>query len=294
MLTVEPNSAEDRVTLSLSKGDPRTFDAVVLAVPPRQVERILGDASRYGIANVEAYDAYPIVDVHLWHDGGSIGYDFVAALESPLQWIFEKAPGYLCCSISAAQQYLQMPTEAIESLAWREVQTFLPALKNAKLLRSAVTRNPEATWLPRVGAPRTAQATTHPAIAIAGSWTNTGWSDTMESAVRSGALAASYLLEAQNGLQSLGETEWGRSKQSLQLFRASQEVNFKTSFFRESGEAGASPPPADRNPQNVLSSAKSPHRSSARRQNSACGARRAGFCKSSPPKAGGRESSRRT
>ncbi len=248
VLTVEPNSAEDRVTLSLSKGDPRTFDAVVLAVPPRQVERILGDASRYGIANVEAYDAYPIVDVHLWHDGASIGYDFVAALESPLQWLFEKAPGYLCCSISAAQQYLQMPTEAIESLAWREVQTFLPALKNAKLLRSAVTRNPEATWLPRVGAPRTAQATTHPAIAIAGSWTNTGWSDTMESAVRSGTLAASYLLEAQNGLQSLGETELGRSKQSLQLFRTSQEVNFKTSFFRESGEAGASPPPAEQEP----------------------------------------------
>ncbi len=206
VLTLEPNSTDDRVTLSLSKGDPRTFDAVVLAVPPRQVERILGDASRYGIANLEAYDAYPIVDVHLWHDGGSIGYDFVAALESPLQWIFEKAAGYLCCSISAAQQYLQMPTEALESLAWREVQTFLPALKSAKLLRSAVTRNPEATWLPRVGATRTGQATTHPAIAIAGSWTNTGWSDTMESAVRSGTLAASYLLGAKDGVRSLSVT----------------------------------------------------------------------------------------
>ncbi len=198
--------SDGRVTLSLSKGETRTFDAVVIAVPPRQVERILGDASRYGVANVESYEAYPIVDVHLWHDGGSIGCDFLAALESPLQWIFEKAPGYLCCSISAAQQYLQMPTEALESLAWREVQTFLPALKDATLLRSAVTRNPEATWLPRVGAARTAQGTTHPAIAIAGSWTDTGWPDTMESAVRSGTLAASYLLEAQDGLRSRSET----------------------------------------------------------------------------------------
>jgi squalene-hopene/tetraprenyl-beta-curcumene cyclase len=186
----------DGVTLSLSKGDAAGFDAVVLAVPPRQAERILGDSSRYGVANLDAYDAYPIVDVHLWHDGGSIGLDFAAALESPLQWVFEKAPGYLCCSISAAGQYLTMPTQELEALAWREARVFLPALARANLIRAAVTRNPEATWLPRVGSQRTVQRTTHPAIAIAGSWTDTSWADTMESAVRSGALAAEILLDA--------------------------------------------------------------------------------------------------
>jgi len=181
-----------RVTLSLSKGDEH-FDAVVLAVPPRQAARILGDPARYGVANLDKYDPYPIIDVHLWHDGGSIGRDFVAVLESPLQWIFEKEPGYLCCSFSAADEYLRQPTAELEALAWGEVQTFLPALKDAKLVRSAVTRNPEATWLPRVGVARTPQRTNHPAIAIAGSWTQTGWPDTMESAVRSGNLAAQLL-----------------------------------------------------------------------------------------------------
>ncbi|MGA7202506.1 MAG: hydroxysqualene dehydroxylase HpnE [Candidatus Cybelea sp.] len=191
VLTVTPN--DGRVTLSLSKGD-TYFDAVVLAVAPRQAERMLGEPQRYGVTNLDKYDPYPIIDVHLWHDGGSFGRDFVAALESPLQWIFEKEPGYLCCSFSAADEYLRQPTAELESLAWREVQTFLPALKNAKLVRSAVTRNPEATWLPRVGAARTQQRTNHPAIAIAGSWTETGWPDTMESAVRSGNLAAAALL----------------------------------------------------------------------------------------------------
>jgi squalene-associated FAD-dependent desaturase len=175
------------------KGDEQ-FDGVVLAVGPRQAERILGDPARYGVGNLDKYDPYPIIDVHLWHDGGSIGRDFVAALESPLQWIFEKEPGYLCCSFSAADEYLRQPTAELESLAWREAQTFLPALKNATLVRSAVTRNPEATWLPRVGVTRTLQRTNHPAIAIAGSWTETGWPDTMESAVRSGNLAAAVLL----------------------------------------------------------------------------------------------------
>jgi squalene-associated FAD-dependent desaturase len=189
----DPSVTPSGITLNLSKGD-TYFDAVVLAVAPRQAERILGDPARYGVTNLDNYDPYPIIDVHLWHDGGSIGRDFVAALESPLQWIFEKEPGYLCCSFSAADEYLRQPTAELESLAWREVQTFLPSLKDAALTRSAVTRNPEATWLPQVGATRTLQRTNHPAIAIAGSWTETGWPDTMESAVRSGNLAAEIVL----------------------------------------------------------------------------------------------------
>ncbi|HEV3194663.1 MAG TPA: squalene--hopene cyclase [Candidatus Cybelea sp.] len=200
VLSVTPDGAG--VTLNLLGGDTPHFDAVVLAVPPRQVAKLLGDAAAYGVENLDAYDPYPIIDVHLWHDGGSIDLDFAAALDSPLQWIFEKAPGYLCCSFSAAQEYLLLPTAELEAFAWREVQAFLPSLSEATLLRSAVTRNPEATWLPRVGAQRTSQHASHPAIAVAGSWTDTGWPDTMESAVRSGVTAASGLLNAQGQLDS--------------------------------------------------------------------------------------------
>jgi hydroxysqualene dehydroxylase len=184
------------VTLNLSKGEQPPYDAVVLALPPRQVSSVLGDARRYGVENLAAYDPFPIIDVHLWHDGGSIGLDFAAALDSPLQWIFEKSPGYLCCSFSAADEYLLMPSARLEAFAWHEAQTFLPSLNAATLVRSAVTRNPEATWLPRIGATRTAQRTADPRIAIAGSWTDTGWPDTMESAVRSGKNAAFLLLQA--------------------------------------------------------------------------------------------------
>jgi squalene-hopene/tetraprenyl-beta-curcumene cyclase len=194
------NANSHRVTLSLSKGDTRsqaTFDAVVIAVNPKQTAKLLGDPARFNVRGLEAYEAYPIVDVHLWHDAGSIGLDFAAALDSPLQWIFEKAPGYLCCSFSAAQEYLNLPTAELEALAWGEAQAFIPVLKNATLIRSAVTRNPEATWLPRLGVKRTAQSTSSTAVAIAGSWTDTGWADTMESAVRSGSAAAKHLLDAE-------------------------------------------------------------------------------------------------
>ncbi len=245
---VEPS--ESGVILRLSKEEPAAaFDAVVLAVPPRQVARILGDPARYGVANLEAYEAYPIVDVHLWHDGGSIGLDFAAALESPLQWIFEKTPGYLCCSISAADRYLQMSTELLERLAWEEAQTFLPALRAATLTRSAVTRNPEATWLARLGAARTRQRTDHPAIAIAGAWTETGWPDTMESAVRSGRVAANLLMRTHPGPPSPSETSnffgaatEGRFKACSAEKVAEQELHVdveRRAFSRERVDRGA-------------------------------------------------------
>ena len=184
---------DDAVTLHLPDDRHVRFDAVVLAVSPRTTAKLLQSPERFGVRALDTYDPYPIVDVHLWHDRGALGFDFAAVLDSPLQWIFEKEQGYVCCSISAAGDVLTVPTAELEKLAWAELQAFIPELRDGRVLHAAATRNPEATYLPRPGSARTAQRTTHPHVAIAGSWTETGWPDTMESAVRSGALAAEAL-----------------------------------------------------------------------------------------------------
>lgn len=206
--------SEGGVTLHLLGDRTVEFDAVVLAVPPRTAAKILGDPESYGVRGLQAYDAYPIVDVHLWHDGRSMGYDFAAALESPVQWIFEKSPGYLCCSFSAAQTYVSLSTAQLQALAWKEVQAFVEPLRGARLVAGAVTRNPEATYLPQAGARRPGQSTNHPAIALAGAWTDTGgWPDTMESAARSGIAAARGLTAAggSNERRPLAAVAGGRS-----------------------------------------------------------------------------------
>jgi squalene-associated FAD-dependent desaturase len=169
------------------------FDGVVLAVSPRTTAKLLGTPEQFDVRALDTYDPYPIVDVHLWHDRGALGFDFAAVLDSPLQWIFEKDEGYVCCSISAAGDVLTVPTAELERLAWQELCAFVPALRDGKVVHAAATRNPEATYLPRPGAPRTQQRTSSPRVAIAGSWTQTGWPDTMEAAVRSGAAAAKWI-----------------------------------------------------------------------------------------------------
>jgi squalene-associated FAD-dependent desaturase len=184
-----------RVRLQMPSGENAEYDAVVVAVPPPALARLLGDCVSYGIDGVDAFEAFPIIDVHLWHDVGTLGFDFAALLDSPVQWIFEKAPGYVCASMSAAGDYISMNTEELARRCWEEARAAIPALRSATLTERAVTRNPFATYLPALGEARPAQRTHFGNVAIAGSWTSTGWPDTMEGAVRSGIAAAGVILE---------------------------------------------------------------------------------------------------
>ena len=175
--------------------DELRFDAAVLAVPPRALAKLLGEPARFGVPPLEVYEPYAIMDVHLWYEGADVDFEFAAILDSPVQWVFKKGEGYLCCSISAADEHVAKPTTDMVAVAWSEVQAGLPQLAGARLLRGAATRNPEGTYLAQAGAPRPHARTTLPNLAVAGAWTATGWPDTMESAVRSGLAAAAVLLE---------------------------------------------------------------------------------------------------
>ena len=64
----------------------------------------------------------------------------------------------------------------------------------AELLWSRVSREPYATVALRPGVQRPGVETSRPNVARAGTWTDTGWPATMESAVRSGRAAARYVL----------------------------------------------------------------------------------------------------
>jgi len=187
-------AAGDGIELQTSGGDAR-FDGVVLAVPPRALERLLGNPASYGVPPLDVYEPYAIMDAHLWHDAGILPFEFAAILDSPVQWIFQKAPGYLCCSLSSAGALIASPTAEVVAKVWEELQQAVPALRGASLVRGAATRNPEGTYLAAPGAPRPGPETRDPRVAIAGAWTATGWPDTMESAVRSGMAAARVLVK---------------------------------------------------------------------------------------------------
>lgn len=175
-----------------ASGEEIGADAVVLAVPPARLASILQDTERFAVRGLERFRSRAIVDVHLWFDVPA-GLTFAAIADSPVQWVFEKRPGYLCCSLSAADSLVRRPQTELIELCRAEIAAVWPPLASARLLRGAVTRDPEATFVPAPGLVRPGARTSRPNLVVAGAWTATGWPATMESAVRSGRSAAAEL-----------------------------------------------------------------------------------------------------
>lgn len=181
------------VGLRLESGEEIACDACVLAVPPRRLAAILDVPERYGVVGLSALRTAPIVDVHLWYDRSPGRLDFAALLDSPVQWVFEKGRGYLCCSLSAAGDLVSRPESELVAMCDAELRAAIPSLGSATLLRGAATRDPAATFVPAPGLRRPGPETTLANLVISGAWTDTGWPATMESAVRSGRTAAAHL-----------------------------------------------------------------------------------------------------
>ena len=189
-------------------------DAVVLAVPPDQARRLLPPAAldlpgtgESGEDWVAGLGSAPILNLHLVYDRPVLHEPFVAAVDSPLQWVFDRTGHsgltkgqYVAVSLSAAQAYVDEPVAALRSRFVPHVDALLPDARGARLLSFFVTRERHATFDPSPGTGRfrPPARTRRPGLYVAGAWTDTGWPATMEGAVRSGDAAACAVLQDQS------------------------------------------------------------------------------------------------
>jgi uncharacterized protein with NAD-binding domain and iron-sulfur cluster len=148
--------------------------------------------------------------VHVVYDREVLDVPFLAGVDTPLQWVFDRteqsglrrthpAPAqYVAVSLSAADDLIRTPTAQLRKQMLPALAALLPAAREARVLDFFVTREPQATFRasPGSGALRPPPRTRAPDLFLAGSWTDTGWPATMEGAVRSGNAAADALLAA--------------------------------------------------------------------------------------------------
>jgi squalene-associated FAD-dependent desaturase len=177
------------------------FDDVVLATPPTITERLMPPATSVLATGWSGrLGSSPIVNLHVVVDRPVLHEPFVAAVDNPLQWVFDRtgpsgmdpARGqYLACSISAADHLIGMPVAAIQEWMAPHLAQLLAEYRTARTEEFFVTREPDATFRPVPGSARwRPPAGTHsPRLHLAGAWTTTGWPATMESACRSGQAA---------------------------------------------------------------------------------------------------------
>jgi squalene-associated FAD-dependent desaturase len=198
----EGEAARFRVRLGRGEDADLAADAVVLAVPHEKAAPLVPPGALPD-ATVRAWaglGASPIVNVHVIYDRPVTNLEFAAAIDSPVQWVFDRTPisgmdgpgQYLAISLSAADSYADVPAAKLREQFVPALAELFPAARDAQVTEFFVTRERRATFrqAPGSGALRPKAATRWPGLVLAGAWTDTGWPDTMESAVRSGLAAA--------------------------------------------------------------------------------------------------------
>jgi uncharacterized protein with NAD-binding domain and iron-sulfur cluster len=218
--------------VELASGETITADFYVSALPHYALQSALPqEAGRLPFfQQIEGLETSPIVNIHLWYDRPVMEGDFIALVDSPLQWVFNrsdfmadlgqhpyqscdsraphagKPPGeegqYICISHSAAWKYIDWPREELILEFTAEIARVFPQAAEAAVLRAVVVKQRDATFrcLPGANDLRPGSFTPLPNLFLAGEWTNTGWPSTMEGAALSGYNAAHAVREAWEAL----------------------------------------------------------------------------------------------
>jgi len=182
-------------------GEELLADAVVLAVPHEQAAKLVppGALPAETVDGWAGLGAAPIVNVHVIYDRKVMDVPFAAAVDSPVLCVLYRTRisgmhergndgQYLAISLSAADEYAGKPVAELREQFVPALAELFPAAKAATVTEFFVTREKRATFrqVPGTAKLRPKAATGLPGLVLAGSWTDTGWPDTMEGAVRSG------------------------------------------------------------------------------------------------------------
>jgi zeta-carotene desaturase len=187
-------------------------DFVVMALPFEGMAKLIaGLPPSHGAdaltRQIERHEHWPLCSVHLWFDREITELDHAVLLDREIHWLYNqtKLQGratndghYIELVISATRAFAALTREAAIEQAMRELAEFFPTVNEAKLVKAALVKEVRATFgvSPGIDAARPSAVSPWPGLFLAGDWVKTGWPSTMESAARSGHLAADALCVA--------------------------------------------------------------------------------------------------
>jgi len=142
--------------IKLTKNTIIKSDAYIFAIPFNELISLLPKNifSKPSINKISKLSFSPIIAIHLWFDKIIMEQEFLALLESPIQWVFNrnKIEGksyiqnqHLCISISGASSLIKLSKNELIKLSLEEIKKYFPKAKSSKLIQSIVIKNPNAT-----------------------------------------------------------------------------------------------------------------------------------------------------
>ncbi len=210
----------ERIThVTTRTGEVVPVEDVIVTVPPYRLLPLLeagtvaffsekGRSFAEQKATLAALETAPIASVHLWFDRPLTELPHAVLVDRLSQWMFNRStPGelsdegwYCQVVISASRDVEALGSEATVATVADELRAIWPEARDAQLIkgRLVVERRAVFSVTPGIDAIRPTQQSPIPNLQLAGDWTQTGWPATMESAVRSGYLAAENVLQRMN------------------------------------------------------------------------------------------------
>jgi squalene-associated FAD-dependent desaturase len=184
----------------------------VLAVPPQALARLLParcNAQR-PFSETRSFEPSPHVSTYIWLDrklsaeklwtrawlASNLNHDFYDLSNIRAGW--RERPSLIASNIVYSHRAESMSDEEIVAATMRELAQVAPAAANAQVLHAVVNRIPMAIPCPMPGTEqrRPSTQTAIGGLLLAGDWTRTQMPACMESAVRSGWLAAERVWSA--------------------------------------------------------------------------------------------------
>ncbi|HEX3909371.1 MAG TPA: hydroxysqualene dehydroxylase HpnE [Solirubrobacteraceae bacterium] len=202
----EGGYAEGEDGAGAAGGDGLSAEAVIVALPHARAAGLIEPLLPETASAIAGLGSSPIVNLHVVYDRVVCEEPFAAGVDTPVQYLFDRsaaagAPAgcqYLAVSLSGAEREMQLSVEALRERYLPAIEQLLPQARGAKVERFLATREHAATFraAPGTAALRPGSRTALAGLALAGTWTDTGWPATLESAVMSGHSAARVALGA--------------------------------------------------------------------------------------------------
>jgi len=181
---------EQAAEIRTSKKIYSDFDFVVSAIPSFALKRIIGEENKILFPEFQ-YSS--ILNIHLWLKKNVIPDGFYGLINSPLHWVFNKG-SHLNIVISDADELVNKSDEELLAIARVEMKKFF--LLDPELITGCkIIKEKRATFIPSNDSldKRPSQKTPIKNLILAGDWVDTGLPSTIESAVKSGKVAADLL-----------------------------------------------------------------------------------------------------
>lgn len=194
-LLIEDNSISG---VRLSSGEIIKGDYYICAIPFYSLEKIIPEKifERFSyFKELRKLKTSPILSIHLMFDQPVMDYPFVALIDSPIQWIFNRRlifknqkDNILSLVTSGAHSYLKWTGKKLLHMAMSELTKTLNNITSARLIFHKIIKERSATFTPFPGIEKYRPSHTTPIsnLCLAGDWTATGLPATIEGAVSSG------------------------------------------------------------------------------------------------------------